>query len=189
MTLNGMMVRFDGMQSTSLLPLLPGPLWPRVVAPDWVLSMGQIELNCEKVPRKTITDTDYADDIALLANAPAPAETQLHSLERAAAGIGLPVNAHKTKYMCFNQTGNISTLNGSSLKLLDKFTYPRSSVSSNETDIALIHMALIPLGKVWIQLFSLQLWVNSRTDWILQPWWDNWSRRRKTLNSNLLNSA
>ena len=25
-------------------------------------------------------------------------------------------------------------------------------------------IALIPLGKVWIQLFSLQLWVNSRTD-------------------------
>ena len=22
------------------------------------------------------------------------------------------------------------------------------------------HIALIPLGKVWIQLFSLQLWVN-----------------------------
>ena len=29
------------------------------------------------------------------------------------------------------------------------------------------------LGKVWIQLFSLQLWVNSRTDWVLQPWWSN----------------
>ena len=26
------------------------------------------------------------------------------------------------------------------------------------------HIALIPLGKVWIQLFSQQLWVNSRTD-------------------------
>ena len=26
------------------------------------------------------------------------------------------------------------------------------------------HIALIPLGKVWIQLFSLQLWVNIRTD-------------------------
>ena len=35
------------------------------------------------------------------------------------------------------------------------------------------HIALIPLGKVWIQLFSLQLWVNSRTDWVLQPWWGN----------------
>ena len=45
------------------------------------------------------------------------------------------------------------------------------------------------MGKVWIQLFSLQLWVNSRADWVLQPWWGNWSRRRKTLNSNLVNSA
>ena len=26
------------------------------------------------------------------------------------------------------------------------------------------HIALIPFGKVWIQLFSLQLWVNSRID-------------------------
>ena len=28
------------------LPSLPGPLWPGVVAPDRVLSMGQIELSC-----------------------------------------------------------------------------------------------------------------------------------------------
>ena len=33
-----------GMQSTFSLPLLPGPLWPGVVALDRVLSMGQIEL-------------------------------------------------------------------------------------------------------------------------------------------------
>ena len=26
------------------------------------------------------------------------------------------------------------------------------------------HIGLIPLGKVWIQIFSLQLWVNSRAD-------------------------
>ena len=31
-----------GMSSTPSLPLLPDPLWPRVVAPDSVLSMGQI---------------------------------------------------------------------------------------------------------------------------------------------------
>ena len=30
------------MQSNPLLPLLPRPLWSGVVAPDWVLSMGQI---------------------------------------------------------------------------------------------------------------------------------------------------
>ena len=34
--------------------------------------------------------------------------------------------------MCFNQRDDISTLNGSSLKLVDKFTYLRSSVSSIE---------------------------------------------------------
>ena len=34
------------MQSTTLLPSLPGPLEPGVVVPDRVLSMGQIELDC-----------------------------------------------------------------------------------------------------------------------------------------------
>ena len=34
-----------------------------------------------------------------------------------------------------------------------------SDTSSNPGLIA-VHIALIPLGKVWIQLFSLQLWVK-----------------------------
>ena len=82
--------------------------------------------------RKTITDADY---IALLANTPAQAETLLHSLEQATAGIVLHVNAHKREYMCFYQIDDISTLNGSPLKLVDKFTYLGSSVSLTETDI------------------------------------------------------
>ena len=60
-----------------------------------------------RYPAKTITDADYANDIALLANTPNQAETLLHSLERATAGIGLHVNAHKTEFMCFNQKGDI----------------------------------------------------------------------------------
>ena len=59
----------------------------------------------------------------------------MHSLERAAAGIGLHVNAHKTEYMCYNQTRDISTLDWTSLKLVDKFTYLGSSISSTEKDI------------------------------------------------------
>ena len=31
------------------------------------------------------------------------------------------------------------------------------------TRLIAFHIALIPLGKVWIQLFSLQLWVNRHT--------------------------
>ena len=48
-------------------------------------------------------DADYAYDIALLTNTPAQAETLLHSLEQAAAGIGFHVNVDKMEYMCFNQ--------------------------------------------------------------------------------------
>ena len=34
------MLDFWGIRSTSSLPFLPDPLWPGVVAPDRVLSMG-----------------------------------------------------------------------------------------------------------------------------------------------------
>ena len=76
----------------------------------------------KRYPAKTITDADYTDDIAILANTPNQAETLLHSLERATEGIGFHVNAHKTQYMCYNQTGEISTLDRTSLKLVDRFT-------------------------------------------------------------------
>ena len=41
------------------------------------------------------------------------------------------------------------------------------------TRLIAFHIALILSGKVWIHLFSLQLWVNSRADWVLQPWRGN----------------
>ena len=88
-----------------------------------------------RYPAKTITDADYADDVVILANTPNQAETLLHSLEWAAAGIGHHVNAHKMEYMYYNQTGDISKLDGASQKLVDKFTYLGSSVSSTEKDI------------------------------------------------------
>ena len=87
-----------------------------------------------RYPAQT-TDANYADDITLLANTPTQAESLLHNLEQAAGGIGLHVNAGKTEYMCFNQKGNISTRNGGSLKLMNKFTYLGSSVSSTENDM------------------------------------------------------
>ena len=87
-----------------------------------------------RYPAQTITDVDYTDYIALMANTPAQAEILLHRLEQVAGGIGLHVNVDKTEYTCFNQRGDISTLNSSSLKLVDKFTYLGSSVLSTETD-------------------------------------------------------
>ena len=110
-------------------------------------------------PAKTITNTDYTDDIALLSNTPNQAETLLHSLEWATAGIGLHVNAHKTEYMCFNQAGDIFTLDRTSLKLVDKFTYLGSSVSSTEKDIDMWLM------KTWTAIDNLSvIWKSDLTD-------------------------
>ena len=53
--------------------------------------------------------------------------------------------------MCVNQTGDISTLNGSSLKLVDKSTYLGSSISSNEIDID------TRLTKAWTAIDSLSV--------------------------------
>ena len=52
---------------------------------------------------QTIMDTDYADDIVLLANTPTQAESLLYSLEQAAGSFSPYVNADKMEYMCFNQ--------------------------------------------------------------------------------------
>ena len=112
-----------------------------------------------RYPAKTITDADYTDDIAILANTPNQAEILLHSLEWAAAGIGLHVNAHKMEYMCYNQTGDITTLDGTSLKLVDKFTYLGSSISSIEKDID------TRLMKAWTAIDRLSIiWKSDLTD-------------------------
>ena len=61
--------------------------------------------------------------------------------------------------MCFNQTGNISTLDRSSLKLVDKFTYLGSSVSSTEKGINM------QLTKAWATIDKvLIIWKSDLTD-------------------------
>ena len=58
--------------------------------------------------------------------------------------------------MCFNQTGDISTLDRTSLKLIDKFTY---SISSTEKDID------TRLTKAWTAIDKLLIiWKSNLTD-------------------------
>ena len=73
--------------------------------------------------------------------------------------------------MCFNQTGNISTLEGTSLKLVDKFTYLGSSVSSTEKDIDM------RLTKAWTAIDRLSI-IWKCTTWTLTR------RLEKKLNGN-----
>ena len=61
--------------------------------------------------------------------------------------------------MCYNQTGDISTLDGTSLKLVDKFTNLGSSVSSTEKDIN------VWLTKAWTAIDRLLIkWKLDLTD-------------------------
>ena len=61
--------------------------------------------------------------------------------------------------MGFNQRGDISTQNGSSLKLVDKFTYLRSSVSTTETDIN-TQLAKVGTAIDWLSV----IWKSDLTD-------------------------
>ena len=61
--------------------------------------------------------------------------------------------------MCYNQTGDISTLDGTPLKLVDKFTYLGSSVSSTEKDIN------TRLMKAWTAINRLSIiWKSDLTN-------------------------
>ena len=61
--------------------------------------------------------------------------------------------------MCFNQAGDISTSDGTSLKVVDKFTYLGSSVSSTEKDTDTW------LTKVWTAIDKLSIiWKSDLTD-------------------------
>ena len=61
--------------------------------------------------------------------------------------------------MCFNQRGDISTLKGGPLKLVDKFTNLGSSVSSTENDINMW------LAKAWTAIDRLLvIWKLDLTD-------------------------
>ena len=101
-----------------------------------------------RYPAQTTTDMDNINDIALLSNTPAQAKTLLHSLEWSAAGIGLHVNADKMEYLCFNQRGDISMQKGRPLKLVDKFIYRGSSVSSTEKDINTLTKAWTAINRL-----------------------------------------
>ena len=101
-------------------------------------------------------DADYGDDMSLLANTPAQAKSLMHNLQWVAGGIGFHVNA---EFIWFNQRSDISTLNGYSVKRVDKFPYLGSSVSSIENDIN------TRLAKTWTAIERLSIiWKSNLSD-------------------------
>ena len=67
----------------------------------------------QQYPAESVTNTDYADDQALLSNTSVQTETQLHSLDRTVGGMHLKQVA-------------TSPLSGKPLKLIDQLMYLKS---------------------------------------------------------------
>ena len=99
-------------------------------------------------PAVTITDADYADNMALMADTIADAQTLLYSLETASGDIGLYVNAKKTECMSYNQIGTMHTLSSDGIKSVSFFFYLGSNVASTEADVK------AKIGKAWGALLN-----------------------------------
>ena len=98
-----------------------------------------------------ITDADNKDDLALLANTPAKADSLPHSHEQAAKWIDLNEKYAKTEFMCFKENGTISPLNNKPLKKVDQFTHFDSKISSIESDVN------ICIKKAWTAIDRLPI--------------------------------
>ena len=106
-------------------------------------------------PPVTITDLDFADDIALLTEEIGQAQEVLEQLENEAAKIGLYCNAKKTKVQVFNheQPVDIKVKNGTSLETVSNFQYLGGHTESTNKDFsvrkALAWNACHRMRKIW----------------------------------------
>ena len=122
-------------------------LYPFIICLDYVIRELIKENSFTKMARSwrypigTITDTDYADDIALLANTPTQALSFLESLEQTAVNIGLHVNVKKTCVLIGDVSSTLQML------VICKFTY--RSVPSIESDVN------THLSKAWTAIDRL----------------------------------
>ncbi|XP_072025009.1 uncharacterized protein [Amphiura filiformis] len=113
------------LQEDTLAPIL------FIVVPDYVLRKV-MEGNKERlgftlesrqsrrIGPRTITDLDFAGDIALLADNLKDAEELLHLVEAAAQKVGLGINAKAVLYK--DTPSTIKTLDGSELEIVHEMT-------------------------------------------------------------------
>ena len=108
-------------------------------------------------PATFITDTNFADDIALISDNLEKAQLLPLRVESAAATVGLHVNDEKTKFVILNDVeGDLRTLHGCTLEQVEDFEYLGSWVRSTERDMN------IRIVKAWSALNKMDVvWKSS----------------------------
>ena len=106
-------------------------------------------------PPIVVTDTDFADDIALLTENIEQAQEMLSRVESETKKIGLHLNEKKTEVILYNQEYEppIKSNNGRQLKSVTNFKYLGGWLMSTEKDFevrkALAWTACHKLSKIW----------------------------------------
>lgn len=104
---------------------------------------------------KYITDLDYADEVALIAEHITSAQTLLISFEEATAKIGLRLNTKKAECMLMNEDPthpSITSMDGAHIKEVEDFKYLGSYVADSRKDF------LARKGQAWNSCNKLRVW-------------------------------
>ena len=102
-----------------------------------------------------ITDLDFADNIALVAEELEQAQDFLHCVQENAEKIGLHLNSDKTEFMSFNQVQDPvpKTVNNENIKKIDNFKYLGAWIDDTANDVkvrkALAWNSCNKLNEIW----------------------------------------
>ena len=133
----------------------------RAIDENKELGLTLTKQKSRRYPGKKITEADYADDLAVLADTLKDATTLLHNIEKVAKQIRLYLNADKTEFICENQDASVGlkSLADKHIKQVLDFKYLGSYIASTEHDVN------IRLGKAWNALNQLdKIWKSNLSD-------------------------
>ena len=163
---------------TSPFSILAGILQGDTLAPflfiivvDYVLRMSVDNISSKgleitprrssRYPAKHLTDTDFADDIALISESLVNAQSLLNALEQASNCVGLYLNESKTEFFNMCHSDNdfiIKTLNNTILNMVSDYVYLGSYISSSEKDFltrkGMAWSACNAMHKIWTSHLS-----------------------------------
>ena len=135
-----------------------------VVVLDYVLRMSLDNMNekglttqprrSSRHPAQHLTDLDFADDLALIAESISDAESLLQSLEFAASQVGLYCNEGKTEFLTTSPSpSELKSLNNVNIKRVEDFKYLGSHIADSQKDFkirkALAWDACNKLDTIW----------------------------------------